>query len=73
VAALATTLGNVTGNSIMVGMASAVSTLGGNAFGAAEYATLGHVLQAGPYLSVFQVLASLSSLLSPLSSLSRLC
>ena len=28
-AALATTLGNVTGNSIMVGLASAVSTLGG--------------------------------------------
>jgi hypothetical protein len=32
---------------------SAVSTLGGNAFGAKEYATLGHVLQAGPHLSAF--------------------
>ncbi len=44
-AALATTLGNVTGNSIMVGMASAVSTLGGQAYGAGSYHTLGYVLQ----------------------------
>ena len=44
-AALATTLGNVTGNSIMVGMASASSTIGGQAFGAKRYATLGSVLQ----------------------------
>ena len=44
-AALATTLGNVTGNSIMVGLASAVSTLGGQAFGAGSYPTLGFVLQ----------------------------
>ena len=44
-AALATTLGNVTGNSIMVGMASASSTIGGQAFGAKRYATLGAVMQ----------------------------
>ena len=44
-AALATTLGNVTGNSIMVGMASAMSTLGGQAYGAGSYHTLGYVLQ----------------------------
>ena len=44
-AALATTLGNVTGNSIMVGMTSASSTIGGQAFGAKRYATLGSVLQ----------------------------
>ena len=44
-AALATTLGNLTGNSIMVGLASAVSTLGGQAFGAGSYPTLGFVLQ----------------------------
>jgi MATE family multidrug resistance protein len=44
-AALATTLGNVTGNSIMVGMAGAVSTLGGQAFGAKSYPILGQVLQ----------------------------
>lgn len=44
-AALATTLGNVTGNSIMVGMAGAVSTLGGQAFGAKSFPVLGEVLQ----------------------------
>ncbi|EEH53418.1 Multidrug/Oligosaccharidyl-lipid/Polysaccharide flippase superfamily, partial [Micromonas pusilla CCMP1545] len=44
-AALATTLGNVTGNSIMVGMASAVTTLCGAAFGARAYSSLGGVLQ----------------------------
>lgn len=44
-AALATTLGNVTGNSIMVGMVGAVSTLGGQAFGAKSYPVLGQVLQ----------------------------
>jgi MATE family multidrug resistance protein len=44
-AALATTLGNVTGNSIMVGMASASSTLGGQAFGAERYFLLGAILQ----------------------------
>ena len=44
-AALATTLGNVTGNSVLVGMASAISTIGGQAYGAGAYATLGHVTQ----------------------------
>lgn len=44
-AALATTLGNVTGNSIMVGMASASSTIGGQAFGAMRFNKLGQVLQ----------------------------
>ena len=44
-AALATTLGNVTGNSVMVGMASACSTLGGQAFGAERYSELGRVTQ----------------------------
>jgi len=44
-AALATTLGNVTGNSIMVGMASASSTIGGQAFGAKRFNKLGQVLQ----------------------------
>ena len=44
-AALATTMGNVTGNSIMVGMAGAVSTLGGQAFGAKAYPLLGEILQ----------------------------
>ena len=34
-----------TGNSIMVGMAGAVSTLGGQAFGAKSYSILGRVLQ----------------------------
>ena len=44
-AALASTLGNVTGNSILVGMASAMSTLGGQAFGAKSYPVLGQILQ----------------------------
>eukprot|EP00227_Mantoniella_beaufortii_P003037 CAMPEP_0197611722 /NCGR_PEP_ID=MMETSP1326-20131121/55945_1 /TAXON_ID=1155430 /ORGANISM="Genus nov. species nov., Strain RCC2288" /LENGTH=286 /DNA_ID=CAMNT_0043180401 /DNA_START=120 /DNA_END=977 /DNA_ORIENTATION=- len=44
-AALASTLGNVTGNSVIVGMAGAISTLAGTAYGAKSYATLGHVLQ----------------------------
>ena len=44
-AALATTLGNVSGNSVMVGMASASSTIGGQAFGARHDSKLGDVLQ----------------------------
>ena len=59
-AALATTLGNVTGNSIMVGLASAVSTLGGQAFGAGSYPTLGFVLQRQIILTLAAVPISLA-------------
>jgi MATE family multidrug resistance protein len=46
-AALATTISNVTGNSVMVGLSGATNTLAGQAFGAGYFMEVGLVMQRG--------------------------
>ncbi|KAK3253444.1 hypothetical protein CYMTET_37306 [Cymbomonas tetramitiformis] len=59
-AALATTISNVTGNSICVGLSTAINTLGGQAFGAKQYHEVGFVLQ--------RALAIMTMLLIPVTA-----
>lgn len=60
-AAMATTLANVTGSSILVGLSSAQATLSAQAFGSGDYARVGIVLQQT--LLVFGIACFLASLL----------